>query len=235
MEPDQEGAWVSETEDFRRPPTAQEAVLEELRRRITSGRIGASCPIRQDDLAKQLGVSRAPVREALKTLVGESLVDYEPHRGYFVSALNYRDLEEIYRIRTLLESELAPAAAAVADAALVGALETEIAAMEAADGRGDLAALQQHNRAFHFLIFGAAGLPHFLEHLRIAWNRTDAYRALYYAEPTNRQRVHEEHRRIVAALASNDGHATSRLLDEHRRNAIEGLAGPLDRIQSNEP
>lgn len=226
---------MSDSEDFRRPPTAQEAVLAELRNRITSGRIRASSPIRQDDLARQLGVSRAPVREALKTLVGEGLVDYEPHRGYFVRALHYRDLEEIYRIRALLETELAHAASAAADATLITALEAEIDAMEAADASGDLAALQSHNREFHFLIFTAAGLPHFLEHLRIAWNRTDAYRALYYAERPNRQRVHDEHRRIVAALATSDGDATARLLDEHRRNAIEGLAAPLGRLQAQQP
>lgn len=221
---------VSDSDEYRRPPTAQEAVLEELRRRITGGRIAADEQILQDDLAKQLGVSRAPVREALKTLVGEGLVAYEPHRGYFVRMLHYPDLEEIYRIRALLETEVARAAVVAQDPELAGKLDAEIVAMELADANSDLAQLQIHNRRFHFLILEAAGMPHFLEHLRSAWNQTDPYRALYYADEPNRRRVHEEHRQIVEALRSGDADSLITLLDAHRRHAIEGLAQPLDRL-----
>src|ERR1700754_2110691 len=88
-----------------RPPTAQQFVLGELRRSITAGRLRPGTAIRQDALAEELGVSRVPLREALKTLQGEGLVSYQAHRGYFVEMLSLDDLREAYRIREILEEE----------------------------------------------------------------------------------------------------------------------------------
>jgi len=87
-----------------RPPTAQEAVLAELRRFITTGRLRPGQQIVQDALAVQLGVSRVPLREALKILEGEGQVTYVAHRGYFVTELSLSDLLEVYRIREILEA-----------------------------------------------------------------------------------------------------------------------------------
>lgn len=80
-------------------------VLDELRRMITSGELEGGRQVIQDSLAAKLGVSRVPLREALKVLEGEGHVVYRPHRGYFVTELSVADLEEAYRIRALLEAE----------------------------------------------------------------------------------------------------------------------------------
>ena len=90
---------------FRRPPTAQEAVLAELRRAIAAGELRPGEQVLQDALAERFGVSRVPLREALKILEGEGQVTYRPHRGYFVAELDLDDLREVYRIRDLLETE----------------------------------------------------------------------------------------------------------------------------------
>src|SRR5690606_32639587 len=80
------------TSGFQKPPTAQQAVLAELRRFIASGSLRPGQQIRQDTLSAELGVSRVPLREALKILEGEGQVTYEAHRGYFVTELSLRDL-----------------------------------------------------------------------------------------------------------------------------------------------
>src|SRR5690606_19675285 len=90
---------------FRRPPTAQEAVASELRRAIVSGELSPGTQILQDKVAEQFGVSRVPVREALKMLEGEGQISYEPHRGYFVTELDIEELIEVYHIRNVLEAE----------------------------------------------------------------------------------------------------------------------------------
>ncbi len=90
---------------FSRPPTAQEAVLVELRKEIASGALRPGEQVLQEAIADRLGVSRVPLREALKILEGEGQVVYHPHRGYFVAELSVADLVEVYRIRDLLEAE----------------------------------------------------------------------------------------------------------------------------------
>ncbi|HVQ18393.1 MAG TPA: GntR family transcriptional regulator, partial [Actinomycetes bacterium] len=104
-------------EAFRRPPTAQEAVLSELRRAIMTGELRPGEQVLQDALAEKFGVSRVPLREALKILEGEGQVTYQPHRGYFVAELDAVDLVEVYRIRDLLESEAARVAVPLLTAA----------------------------------------------------------------------------------------------------------------------
>ena len=93
--------------DFQRPPTAQEAVLVELRGRILRGDLAPGSPLRQEDLAASLGVSRVPVREALRMLESEGHVTYTPHRGYRVPELDLDELDEIYHLRALIEDDLA--------------------------------------------------------------------------------------------------------------------------------
>ena len=93
--------------DFQRPPTAQEAVLVEVRSRILRGDIAPGTPLRQEDLAASLGVSRVPVREALRILESEGHVTYIAHRGYRVAELDLDELAEIYHLRALIEDDLA--------------------------------------------------------------------------------------------------------------------------------
>ena len=92
-------------EAFQRPPTAQLAVLAELRRRIVRAELEPGTSIRQEALARELGVSRLPVREALMVLRAEQLVDYVQHKGYVASALDIDDLNQTYHLREILETE----------------------------------------------------------------------------------------------------------------------------------
>jgi DNA-binding GntR family transcriptional regulator len=88
-----------------RYPTAQEVVLESLRQAILEGVLPPGTRLRQEDLASIMGSrSRLPVREALRALEYEGLVDSTPHRGFTVTGLNPEDIEEIYDIRIVLES-----------------------------------------------------------------------------------------------------------------------------------
>ena len=85
--------------------TAQELVLASVRKAILSGVLGPGARLRQEELAEVFGTSRIPVREALRALEYEGLVSSEPHRGFTVTALDADDVEEVYGLRILLESE----------------------------------------------------------------------------------------------------------------------------------
>src|SRR5690606_37751323 len=94
-----------------------ENVAEQLRQRIASKALKPGDRIDEQALTKELGISRTPLREALKVLQGEGLVTLIPHRGCFVAELNEQDLDDIYEIVAMLESRCAAAVARSATAA----------------------------------------------------------------------------------------------------------------------
>lgn len=211
------------TSAFTRPPSAQAAVLAELRRRISEGELRPGARVVAETVAKQLGVSRVPVREALQTLAGEGQVAYEPHRGYFIAELDAGDLRELYRMREMLEEEAVRAAVARFGEADLERLDEAMAALEEANAAGDVAAHVLANRHFHFTIYEASGMPLLVRYVRMLWDASDAYRSLYYNRRANRDAVAADHAAIRAALADRDTEAAVELLAAHRRRALEAL------------
>ncbi|GEB54457.1 GntR family transcriptional regulator [Streptomyces gardneri] len=212
----------------RRPQTAQQFVLEELRRAITSGELKPGDQIRQDALAARFDVSRVPLREALKALEAEGLVVHHIHRGYFVAELSLADLEEIYRIRELLETEAVRMAVRRMPDGTVDALEAVQREVERAAEDGDVPAMAAANRRFHFTLIEASGMPRLVRLIATLWDSTDAYRSLYYTETAHRERAVHEHRAVLSALLHGDEHAAVHWLDEHRAHAVAALREILD-------
>ncbi|MBE9373000.1 GntR family transcriptional regulator [Saccharopolyspora sp. HNM0983] len=212
---------------MRRPPTTQEFVLEQLRTAIVAGELAPGQAVRQDAVAQQLGVSRVPLREALKTLEAEGQVVYQPHRGYSVAELALTDLLEVYRMRELLEGEAASVAArAYADADLARIDDARADVEAAADGQ-DLVGMIAANRRFHFALLEPADMPRLLRVVRTLWDATDAYRAVYYNSGDNRERVRSEHVEIVEAAQRGDAAELVRLLAEHRDHAVQALRSTI--------
>lgn len=208
---------------MQRPPTTQEFVLTALRSAITSGELEPGQAIRQDTIAHRLGVSRVPLREALKTLEAEGQVVYQPHRGYSVAALSLDDLLEVYRLRELLETEAATTAVhRFTDTDLVRVKDAQRDVDDASDA-GDLVAMISANRRLHFALLEPAGMPRLLRIVRTLWDATDAYRAVYYNSDRNRNRVRDEHELIVRAACDRDSDELVRLLTEHRQHAVDAL------------
>jgi DNA-binding GntR family transcriptional regulator len=208
---------------FQRPPTAQEAVLAALRRSIVTGELRPGEQVRQDALAERFGVSRVPLREALKILEGEGAVTYVPHRGYFVAELSLADLEEVYRIRELLEEEAVRAAVPRLTGADLDELDQLEQVCESAGAAGDVEAMTAANRRLHFALYDASDRPRLVRLVRILWDATDVYRSLYYDDAGNRARVREEHRAVLGALRRADADEAVRLLAEHRDHAVAHL------------
>jgi len=215
-------------EVFRRPPTAQEAVLAELRRLITAGLLRPGQQIVQDALAVQFGVSRVPLREALKILEGEGQVTYVAHRGYFVTELSLSDLIEVYRIREILEAEAVSIAVPQMTAEDIHRLEEAERDVRAAADIADVVAMTSANRRLHFAILDACALPRLVWLIRLLWDATEVYRSVYYNEAHNREMVDSEHRALVAAVKAGDATAALMVLTEHREHAIEALRPVLE-------
>lgn len=205
----------------------QESVLEELRRRILVGELQPGRPIRPDQVAGELRVSRVPVREALKILEGEGQVTYRAHHGYVLAELRSQDLREIYRIRRLLENEAARSGVPRLTESDLITMAQAREEMESFGGE-DVAVMAVANRRFHLTLLAASGMPHLMRHIGLLWNASDHYRSTYYLDEQHRVDVHEDHRRIFEAATARDGDAVVRLLDEHRARAIAGLSPALE-------
>ncbi|WP_433440490.1 GntR family transcriptional regulator [Nonomuraea sp. CA-141351] len=218
---------MSSDEARRRPPTAQQFVLAELRRAITTGRLRPGTPIRQDALAEELQVSRVPLREALKTLEGEGLVTYKAHKGYCVATLSLDDLREVYRIRELLEEEAVRLAVARLTDADLDRLDSAQEEVERAAAAGDVPAMATANRLFHMTLFDRAGMPRLARLIRTLWDTTDAYRSMYYGDAGNRERVVKEHRATLDALRRRAADEAVTTLNVHRDHAVTELESLL--------
>lgn len=140
----------------------------EIRKLIVSGELGPGDKLNEPPLAERLGISRPPLREALRVLESERLLEQTPRRGYRVVAMTDADVEEIYSLRRALEMFALDLLLAQRDAAAFDALDPIMVTMRAAAKRGDSAAVVQANVQFHTGIVEAAG------HGRL----TDAYRTL---------------------------------------------------------
>jgi DNA-binding GntR family transcriptional regulator len=209
------------------PSTTTQHALDGLRRAIVAGALRPGQRVAQEDVARQLGVSIAPLREALRTLEQEGQVTYLPRRGYFITALEVADLEEIYALRAILEERAARHALGTLDR---DALERVLAAARdcaEAVNRGDVTAEIEANRRFHFAILQSPGQPHTLRLIRLLWDRTEAYRALYYNSEAERRASLRAHERIVKALRRSDADRLVAELADHRERALRVLRGLL--------
>jgi DNA-binding GntR family transcriptional regulator len=212
---------------FQRPATAQAAVLAELRRAIISGDLRPGQQIVQDNLAAEWGVSRHPIREALRTLEAEGHIRHEAHRGYFVADLSPDDLREITRIRDVLEEEaIRQGVPRLTDGDVDRLDKLRIEVAEAAQ-QSDVSAMADANRRFHFAILESAAMPRLVRHIRILWDATDAYHPHYYLDEAHRDLVNDEHQEIVEAARARDADRLVRMLAEHRRHAIQAVIEAL--------
>lgn len=216
------------------PSTAQEHAVTWLRHAIITGALRPGVRVGQEDVAASIGVSVAPVREALRVLGQEGQVTYIPRRGYFVTELRLEDMREIYALRGLLEERAARLALPLLEEADLreirdAATECEVAA-EAADVVRELEA----NRRFHFAIMRSDEQPHTLRLIRLLWDSTEAYRAMYYNDPEERRRASEAHDEIVAAVEARDADALAAALTRHRQRALDVLSGVLGSSEAYE-
>jgi DNA-binding GntR family transcriptional regulator len=211
-----------------RHTTAQDTVLQSLRSDILTGELAAGDQIVQQTLAERYGVSRVPVREALKMLEAEGQVTYHPHRGYFVAELSVPDLLEVYRLRELLEAEAIERGVPSLSDTDVDAIADIADEVDDAGVKQDVMAMTSANRRLHFAIFDAADLPRLTRLLHQLWDATDAYRALYFQQEVNRARVAGEHALMIAALRKRDAGALIRLHDDHRNHSVVTVRAILD-------
>jgi DNA-binding GntR family transcriptional regulator len=190
--------------------------------------------VRQADLAAKIGVSRSPLREALRTLESEGVVSYEINRGYVVARLEPRDLAEIYRMRALLESDLLRSVSPAGKETL-DALARHNREMLAAIDATDISEVLRANREFHFTIFELSPMNQFKHEIHRLWQLSEGYRTWWWRLPDARTRINREHKKIIEALRKFDLERLVEVSNHHRVAGHEGgvvLLGSLSRAET---
>ncbi|WP_215817105.1 GntR family transcriptional regulator [Pimelobacter sp. 30-1] len=219
---------------FQKPPTQVEAVLSELRRALLEGEYVVGSRLNVDAISKELGVSRAPVRDALRILEGERQVVYEPHRGYEIAVMSLDVLSDLYRIRELLETEAVALAVPRLTPERIAKIRRAADETAAALARNDRVAATYANREFHFELCTAERHEHLVDSIRQAWN-ADAYRSLYLQDVDAARASADEHFAIADAAAAGDVRRVVELQNAHRDGELRSLLSLLgDRLAAPE-
>jgi DNA-binding GntR family transcriptional regulator len=196
-------------------PSSQQEILVELRRVILAGHASPGTPIPLDEVAKFFDCSLIPVRESLKTLIGEGLVDHEPRGGYRVARLTPAELREFYVIRQALESAAIRASvrnANTVDDATATAIHADLAAAIEA---GDYRAYHRDSRRFHIALVEPSGMQRLLHMFEMAWNITEPARPMAHVSDDERSRMHADHAYMLEAFVARDADRLVRLSAEH--------------------
>lgn len=203
--------------------TVTDLAIEALRERILHGEYAEGEPLRQDALAADLGVSRIPVREALRQLEAEGLVAFNPHCGAVVSSLSLDEIDELFELRGLLEGEVLRVAVARMTVEDWDRADAILDAYEAAFERRDVAQWGALNWKFHSTLLSAAGRPLTLGVLNMLHNQSDRYMRMQLALTHGEGRAIGEHRAIAAAARRRDAQGAAALLRDHILNAGRSL------------
>lgn len=205
----------------RRP--LHEEVAERIRELITEGLLAPGSKLNERVLAAQLTVSRTPLREALKLLAGERLIELHPNRGASVARLARADIEHLFELMATLEGlsgELAASRRSDAELTELRALHFE---MMAAHARLDLPAYYRINREIHQLINRCARNPALSETYDAINLRIQNFRFRSNFNPAKWAAAVREHEQMLAAMTARDSAKMRALLEAHLRNKLQAV------------
>ncbi|MET9831570.1 GntR family transcriptional regulator [Streptomyces sp. NPDC006385] len=208
----------------------QGRVIAEMRRRIISGELPAGGSLSEIALAEAFGVSRTPVREALKQLQTEGLVEIRPRVGTFVTAPSRREITELFEMKELLEGAAARLLAQRGRVPELDRLEKNLIEADEAVAADDKVRYAELVEEFHDLLITGADNAKLEAHYRILMNQL-AYSRLVttsLSQPGRALQSDREHHHVLELIIAKDGHSAERVMRDHVRASRLALMAGLD-------
>ena len=196
-------------------------IANSLKEEILSGKFPPGVRIRQEDIAEQFGASRSPVREALRILEAEGLINLVAHTGAWISHLSLAECEEMYQLRERVEPLLLRLSIAHISEETISQLQELASEMEATN---DVEKFLKLDREFHLLSYSGAETVLVGEMVNRLWNTTQHYRRAYsqMMATSSFKPAHYEHHLLLSALKKRDADDAERILYGHiRRTRLE--------------
>lgn len=202
-------------------------VVDKLRQAILDGHFPPGTRLTERRVGELVGVSRTLVREALRQLEAENLVDNVPYRGPVVAKISAQEARQLYEIRAALEGWAAKQFAEQASPEDFARLAHSVDDMAAAQQRGDLQALQAELEVFHEILLSGSGNAMLSSYLHSLRDRLLRLRRVSLAQPGRPERTVAEKRVLLQALAEHDGEKARRAREKYILDAAEAVEAVL--------
>lgn len=198
-------------------------VFHTIRENILSGKYVTEEELKEKTIGEELGVSRTPVREALRQLELEGLVTIIPNKGAYVVGISQKDIRDIYEIRSRLEGLCASWAAVNITKEQLDELEENIYLSDFHSAKGNSEQVVELDNKFHEILYNASASKE-LRHVLLDFHHyVQRVRKITLAVPERAIDSNKEHRKIVEALKSRDAAQAEKLANVHMMNTIKNM------------
>lgn len=212
----------------------REVVSEALRQAIHNGMLKPGERLMEIQLAEELGVSRTPIREAIRRLELEGFLVMVPRRGTYVADISIKDINEVYEIRTALDVLAAGLAAERITEEELEQLERLLVEISENIEKNDPEGIVNADGKFHDILYRASRNDRLVGIINNLREQITRFRSISMAYPGRLQNTLEEHRRLVEAIGQRDPEQAMQYAREHLENAEQTLLNDLnDRRNSN--
>ena len=201
--------------DIQNHKPLREMVYEELKMQILKGSIIPGTRMMEVELAEEMGVSRTPIREAIRKLEKEGLVTIEPRRGAYASMISTEDMVEILEVRQDLEGLAAYFAAERMTDAQMENLRQVSASYDDAVKRGNMEDMIKHDTRFHHIIVESCRNKILVQMIEQLQELVLRFRYIYYDNFKRAENMPEEHREIMEGIKSGDAERARKAADVH--------------------
>ena len=201
--------------DIQNHKPLREMVYEELKMQILKGSIIPGTRMMEVELAEEMGVSRTPIREAIRKLEKEGLVTIEPRRGAYASMISTEDMVEILEVRQDLEGLAAYFAADRMEKSQMEELRQVSNSYNEAVKEGNMEAMIKHDTRFHHIIVESCRNKILVQMIEQLQELVLRFRHIYYDNFKRAENMPEEHEAIVAAIAEGDADKARAAADIH--------------------
>jgi len=211
----------------------REIAYEVLKNAIITGEIPAGERIVETDYADRLHISRTPLREALRKLERDGLVEYVMRRGVVVRAFTIDDVREIYTIRNSLEMLTLPAIIEKATKEDIDSLRERLSEMDRLQAKDDIEGLSPLARAFHWELTSICGQKRILRVIEGQDEYIRRFSAMSIRQENRRSQAHEEHHRLVDYVEAKDLERFTELTRKHIERSMENCVAALTAQRQN--
>jgi DNA-binding GntR family transcriptional regulator len=210
-------------------------VYEKLRQAIIEGNMQPGQKLVMASLARELGVSETPIREAIRRLESDGYVTFTPHSGAMVTRMNDQELSEIYLIRISLEALATRMAVPFIGPAEIKWLKKKNNEMKMAVKKNRFENLARLNKEFHLRIYKAAPYPRLYKMIAEIWDAYDRWPSIFSFVPERADSAILEHEQIIEALSTADVDRADRLMKEQKKNTLKALQGYMVQLNTGSP